>query len=212
MLELYQTILWDFDGVILDSVDIRDEGYLHVLKKYPDEKVDELLQFQRLNGGLSRYVKFRYFYEEILGERISDDKVNDFARQFSDYMVKKLTDTNLLIGDSLEFIRDNHKKYSMHVVSGSDENELRFLCKELKISRFFKSIHGSPTPKITLVKNILADHGYDSKRVALVGDSINDFDAADRNNISFFGYNNPVLRKKGEGYITAFSPKLSLEQ
>lgn len=204
MFESIQTLLWDFDGVILDSVPIRDEGYWHVLKNYPEEKVEELIEFQRNQGGLSRYVKFRYFYEKILGKKISDKKVNDFAKQFSDYMVQKLTDTDLLIADTLEFIRDYHKKYNMHIVSGSDQKELRYLCHKLKIDHFFKSIHGSPTPKITLVKNILAKYNYDPDDVALIGDSINDFDAADRNSIRFFGYNNRVLKDKGVGYITVF--------
>lgn len=205
MFESIQILLWDFDGVILDSVSIRDEGYWHVLKKYPAEEVEKLIEFQQANGGLSRYVKFRYFYEEILGKEISDEKVNEFARQFSDYMVKKLADTDLLITDTLEFIREYHKKYTMHIVSGSDENELRYLCRELNIDHFFKSIHGSPMPKINLVKNILAEHNYPPEHAALIGDSVNDFDAAYKNNIRFFGYNNPNLREKGEGYITSFN-------
>lgn len=205
MFESFQILLWDFDGVILDSVSIRDEGYWQVLKKYPAEEVKKLIEFQQANGGLSRYVKFRYFYEEILGKEISEEKVNEFAQQFSDYMVKKLTDTDLLITETLEFIREYHKKYTMHIVSGSDEIELRFLCRELNIDHFFKSIHGSPTPKINLVKKILEEHNYAPENTALIGDSVNDFDAAYKNNIRFFGYNNPDLREKGEGYITSFT-------
>lgn len=205
MFSRFQTILWDFDGVILDSVHIRDEGYRHVLQNYPEKHVQRLIEFQQLNGGLSRYVKFRYFYEEILGREISDAKVNDFASHFSEYMKKKLTDTGLLIDDTINFIAANHQKFNMHIVSGSDQNELRYLCKLLKISTYFRSIHGSPTPKITLVKNILNQENYNPNNVVLIGDSINDFDATSINNISFYGYNNLLLRDKGDGYIFKFS-------
>ena len=44
-------------------------------------------------------------------------------------------------------------------MSGSDENELRYLCKELNISDFFKSISGSPTPKNILVERIFKKYG-----------------------------------------------------
>lgn len=205
MFQSIQTILWDFDGVILDSVLIRDKGYLHVLKDYPSEQVDKLLEFQQKNGGLSRYVKFRYFYEKILGKTITEKEVNEFANQFSVYMKENLANPSLLIQDTNEFIRCNYDKFNMHIVSGSDQNELRFLCKELNISSYFKSILGSPTPKKTLVKNILKEENYNPAHVILIGDSINDFDAAKANNVTFYGYNNQSIKNEGKGYITKFA-------
>lgn len=205
MFESFQTILWDFDGVILDSVHIRDQGYWHVLKGYPKDRVNKLIKFQQINGGLSRYVKFRYFYEEILGKEISEEEVNGFADQYSEFMRERLTDTELLINDTMDFIRSYHNKYNMHIVSGSDQNELQFLCRELNIDFYFKSILGSPTPKITLVKNILDNENYKPEHVVLIGDSINDYEAANKNNITFYGYNNPDIKGKGKRYITEFS-------
>lgn len=205
MLGTFQIILWDFDGVIIDSVPIRDAGYWHVLKNYPGKQVKQLIEFQQKNGGLSRYVKFRYFYEEILGKEISDDKVNDFAREYSDFMVKNLTNPDLLIRDTMGFIQSNYKNFSMHIVSGSDQNELRYLCNYLNIDHFFKSIHGSPTPKITWVEKILKHNNYYTNQVVLIGDSNNDYEAAVNNNISFYGYNNHRIKDKGQGYITAFN-------
>jgi hypothetical protein len=34
-----------------------------------------------------------------------------------------------LILDSLNYIKNNYEKYNFHIVSGSDQEELRFLCK-----------------------------------------------------------------------------------
>ncbi|WP_316928080.1 HAD family hydrolase [Gillisia marina] len=72
-------------------------------------------------------------------------------------------------------------------------------------SFFFKSIHGSPTPKIQLVDTILKQHNYIPKETLLIGDSINDFEAADRNNISFAGYNNLDLLKVGNFYFNSIT-------
>ena len=65
-----KTILWDFDGVILDSMKIRDWGFKEILKKFNKEDVKSLLKYHRENGGLSRYVKIRYFFEILLLECI----------------------------------------------------------------------------------------------------------------------------------------------
>ncbi|MHA7101789.1 HAD family hydrolase [Roseivirga pacifica] len=203
-LENYKVILWDFDGVILDSMAIRDQGFVEVLKEYPEVQVNELLAYHRKNGGLSRYVKFRYFFEEIRGEEISNDSVNGLAEQFSNVMKSLLINPSLLISDSLNFIVENARRYKMHIVSGSDGNELRYLCEQLNIDQYFLTIDGSPTPKKQLVKSVLSQFGYAQKDCVLIGDSINDFEAAESNSVDFMGFNNSNLMDMGTSYIKSF--------
>lgn len=196
------SVLWDFDGVILDSMSVRDWGFRQIFKHYANEHVSKLIDYHRVNGGLSRYVKIRYFYEVLLGKSITKDKVLEYAEAFSVLMKQELTKPENLITDAVIFIKDNFTNYNFHIVSGSDENELRFLCKELGIANYFISIHGSPTPKTKLVKKLLKQHNYDSESTCLIGDSINDYEAAIANNISFYGYNNEKLRHNLGFYIT----------
>jgi phosphoglycolate phosphatase-like HAD superfamily hydrolase len=201
----YNVIIWDFDGVIMDSMSIRGEGFRNVLKNYPKDQVDELMAFHESNGGLSRYVKFRYFFENIRGEQISEQQVLDLASSFSEIMLDLLLNDNLLIMDSVNFIKQNYNKYEMHIASGSDGMELNKICKGLKLDSYFRSINGSPTPKNDLVKQIL--NSYKEKNnlsFVLIGDSINDFDATKINNIDFLGYNNTDLLKSCTSYIYEF--------
>ena len=198
----YDVLLWDFDGVILDSMHIRDLGFERVLSDYPSEQVDALLKYHRSNGGLSRYVKFRYFFENIRNEDISEDEIMILAESFSKVMREMLTDPDNLIKDAVSFIESFSSTMEMHVVSGSDQEELRFLCKQLGLSSNFHSINGSPTPKIQLVANLIDGQ---NKTFALIGDSMNDFEAADKNGIHFYGYNNAELKGVGKGYINSFS-------
>lgn len=141
----YKQIIFDFDGVILDSMPVRDKGFGVVLSDYPRAEVDQLMDYHRNNGGLSRYVKFRYFFEEVRGETISDDQVQQLAEQFSVVMRNELTNPQLLIQETMDFVRGQQGKTPLHVASGSDQNELRYLSKELGIDSNFVSIHGSPT-------------------------------------------------------------------
>ena len=76
--------------MLLNSNEVRDAGFIEVLQSFPKEQVAQLLDFHRANGGLSRYVKFRYFFEEIRNEKISDDALQDWANQFSIIMKKLL--------------------------------------------------------------------------------------------------------------------------
>jgi len=201
----YPVILWDFDGVILDSMGVRDLGFEIVLKEYPNDQLDELMKYHRANGGLSRYVKFRYFFETIRGEKINDQQLNELAQKFSEVMLHELPNTDLIISKSLAFIQEQHQKgKEQHIVSGSDQTELRILCEKLTINHFFTTIQGSPTPKTELITGILAEQARPKDKFCLIGDSKNDYDAAQANGIDFFGFNNVKLVSLGKRYITRF--------
>lgn len=201
-----KNILWDFDGVILDSMPIRDYGFSEIFKDYNPKDVDMLLKYHRKNGGLSRYVKIKYFFKEILQKDVGEEQVCELASKFSDIMRNELAQSKYLINETLDFIKKNFKSYAFHIVSGSDEKELRYLCSELGLKPYFISIHGSPTPKSDLVRNLLRKYSYATSETCLIGDSINDFEAAMTNGIKFFGYNNQDLMKYCgvDGYISSF--------
>src|SRR5690606_29616441 len=103
--------------------------------------------------------------------------------------------------DSLDFIKFNKDLYIMHIVSGSDQRELRYLCEKLNIGSYFLSINGSPTAKNQLVSKLLDDYKYKKEEVVLIGDSRNDFEAAQYNGVEFMGYNNKDLRELNSVYI-----------
>ena len=191
-----QTLFWDFDGVIMNSNAVRDRGFEEVLKEYPQTEVDALMAFHRENGGLSRYVKFRHFFEDIRRESITEAEVNIWADKFSKIMTQLLINPELLIQETLNFIKANTEKYTMHIVSGSDQTELRHICKSLDIAQYFLSIHGSPTPKNNLVADLLEEKSYNKSTCLLIGDSRNDFEAAQVNAILFMGYGNENIKTK----------------
>ena len=193
MLDNFKVILWDFDGVLMNSNIVRDIGFEKVLADYPAEQVMALMKYHKANGGLSRYVKFRYFFEEVRKEEVSDEQVQALAKKFSIIMQEILFDESLLIKDSIQFVKENFSKFKMHIVSGSDGVELNSLCKHLEIDKYFISIEGSPIAKNQLVKQLLSTFNYSVDDCVLVGDSINDLEAARVNNISFAAYNNPAL-------------------
>ena len=195
-------ILWDFDGVILNSNSETEVAFRHALQEHTKDEIEKLLNFHNMNGGLSRYVKFKYFYNHILNEHLTDAKMNLLTNSFSEIRLNRLSNPNLLITDTLKFIKNNYDKYLMHIVSGSDGTELRSLCNNLEIAKYFKSIDGSPTPKNQLISELLKMNNYNPDNCVLIGDSINDYEAAELNDIMFFGFNNTEISDLGDRYLT----------
>ncbi len=192
---MVKNIIFDFDGVILDSMPIREFGFRQIFKDFPKDRVEKLIEFHRKNGGWSRFIKIRYFFENIMNIEISEKEVLEYGSIFSDIMKKELANSKYLIPETIEFIEKSYQKYNLHIASGSEERELQYLCKNLEIEKYFISINGSPTPKEEIVKTILDKYKYSKEETILIGDSINDYQASQKNAIKFYGFNNQELKE-----------------
>jgi HAD superfamily hydrolase (TIGR01549 family) len=202
---MIKNIIFDFDGVILDSMAIREFGFREILKQYLDKNVSELIRFHNDNGGLSRFVKLRYFFEEILEKTISEEELNNYAEKYSTIMRKELVKESYQIRETMDFIKNNSNRYRFFIVSGSEQNELRYLCKMQGIDHYFQSVLGSPADKKELVMRLLQDECCDKDETILIGDSINDFEAATKNGIRFYGYNAPRLKNMSDHYLSNYN-------
>lgn len=201
---MIKNIIFDFDGVILDSMPIRTEGFKKIFENYDNKKVEELISFHLINGGLSRFVKIKYFFEELLETSISEEEINFFADKYSKIMKEKLINEKYLIRETVDFIKNNNN-IKMFIASGSEEKELRLINESLQLSKYFLGIFGSPKNKIDIVKSIIQDNKLNKNETILIGDSINDYDASIKNDIRFFGYNNIKLKNISDKYINTFT-------
>lgn len=206
---MIKNILFDFDGVIIDSMPVREYGFRKIFQNFDTKLVDKLINYHELNGGLSRFVKIKYFYNELLNKNIEEELILQYANEFSHIMKDELINKKYLIHQTVEFIINHTQNYNLHIVSGSEQNELRYLCKELELSQYFDSIHGSPTHKNILVEKLLKKLNYDIEETILIGDSINDYEAAMVNNIDFYGYNNTKLLTLPGNYLVDFKPLIT---
>ena len=191
---MIKNIIFDFDGVILDSVPTKTEGFKKLFQNFSTDAVNKLVLYHELNGGKSRYVKIKYFFNELLHKDISEQEILEYANKYSEITKEELTNPKYIIEDTLNFIKTNHKKYEMHIASGADENDLRYICEKLDLTKYFLSISGSPKIKSEIVKDIVLDNSYEINETILIGDSVNDFDSAKDNGIDFFAYNNQKLK------------------
>lgn len=201
---MIKNILFDFDGVILDSMKIKGDGFVELFKSYPEHDVKLLEAYHYANGGISRFEKIRYFFETIRKTKISTQEIEILANEFGKIIATNLFDKRNLIRESVVFIQDNCARYNCHIVSGAEHQELNALCLHFGLTSYFKSVEGSPTVKSKLVSDLLKSRSYREEETLLIGDSINDYLAAFENKINFYGYNNPALKSLGN-YLETFN-------
>ncbi len=63
---MIKAIIFDLDGVILESADIKTKAFLKLFEAFP-KHVDVILDYHVKNMGISRYVKLRHIYNNMLG-------------------------------------------------------------------------------------------------------------------------------------------------
>ena len=57
--------IFDFDGVLVDSVELKTIAFVHLYEEYGSHIVDLVIAFHCKNGGMSRFEKFKYFHNNI---------------------------------------------------------------------------------------------------------------------------------------------------
>src|SRR3990167_3288293 len=119
---MIKAIIFDFDGVILESADIKTEAFKELFSEYAS-KIKEIVEYHLLNGGISRYVKFRYIYEHILGMHLSKQQEADLGERFSQIALEKVIRTPFVRG-AQEFLGKNKRRYQFFICSGTPELEL----------------------------------------------------------------------------------------
>lgn len=179
-------IVFDFDGVILDSVPIKTKTFGELFKEYGPEAVKYVVDYHKQHGGVSRYVKFRHYYDKLLGRDITPEEMAALDRRFNAIALDQLSKTPLLPGVR-EFLQYGFDRWPLYIASGAPDKELKHLLELFEIRDYFKEVYGSPPAKSENLATIIQLESADPTRVLMVGDSGTDLEAAKDNGTKFLG-------------------------
>lgn len=173
---VYKAIILDFDGVILESVDIKTKAFKELFKEFPD-KLGEIVDYHLKNGGISRYKKFSYIYSDILKQKLEKAQLDKLGESFSTIIMQEMISCPYVHG-ALEFLEEYSKKGRLFIASGTPGDELRYITDKRGISHYFDGIYGTPETKPEILMRILKEHKLGKNDVFFIGDSINDYEGA----------------------------------
>ena len=172
----YETILFDCDGVILNSNKIKSQAFYRVASVFSIPAANELVEYNRKFGGVSRHEKFEHFRTNILprySEHMPSQEV--LVAQFATYVTHGLMQCD--VSPHLEDIRFKFPHSDFAVISGGDEAELRQIFETRHIDHYFSGgIWGSPTSKYDIINSHFSDTICES--TLFIGDSELDFRVA----------------------------------
>jgi len=181
-----KAVFFDFDGVIKESVNVKSVAFYNLFLSFDDVVAARVKKHHEDNGGMSRYEKLP-LYLQWAGQPADDLTVEKYASKFSQMVTQSVIDSPWVNG-VLDYLQ-NHYCQKFFLVSATPQNEIVLILQSLKIDDRFEKVVGSPTTKDVAIRDIIDQFKLKSADCIMIGDAVNDYDAAKSNEIRF------VLRK-----------------
>ena len=180
-----KAIIFDFDGVICESVEVKTNAFRKLFADYP-KQLDKIIEYHTKNGGVSRYEKFKVIYKDIIKEELTQKKFDELCQQFSKCVYQLVVEAPLVRGAE-EFLTKYYNHLMFFIVSGTPQDEMISIIREKGLGKYFRNIYGSPRRKDQLIKLILAENNLEKEKTIFVGDSMTDYQGAKEAGIKFIG-------------------------
>ncbi len=179
-------VVFDCDGVILESVDVKTRAFGQIVEEYGPEAVVRMTEYHLSHGSVSRFRKFEWFYDEVLGRKIAEDELQALGRKFRRLVFEGVM-RSLMVPGIMETFESLHGRLPMYVASGTPSDELLQILTARNLTRFFKGTCGAPPGKTELLRRIIEQECIDPNDTLMVGDSSTDLDAAISCGTKFYG-------------------------
>jgi len=186
----YKTLVFDCDGVVLDSNRVKTEAFRAAALPWGEAAAEALVDYHVANGGISRYAKFSHFLHHILPDYAPDavpgrdgPDLEALLSAYADSVRSGLM--TCAVANGLDELREATADARWLIVSGGDQTELRDIFAARGLDAYFDGgIFGSPDTKDTILARELAS-GNIIRPALFLGDSRYDYEVAARANFDF---------------------------
>jgi phosphoglycolate phosphatase-like HAD superfamily hydrolase len=175
-------IVFDFDGVILESADVKTEAFVELYAAHGPDVVAKVRAHHLANLGLSRFKKFEWISENVFGRQLTEADRIALGDRFSELALAKVLAAPFVPGAEAALAAI---ALPMFVASGTPQDELALIVERRGLSPWFREVHGTPAEKPQILRDLMARHGFAPDQVLFVGDGLTDHKAAVATGVCF---------------------------
>lgn len=170
-------VVFDCDGVLIESVDIKTEAFLEVFADHPEHR-EAILRHHQAHLGVSRFEKFAWFHRELLGRELGAAESAALGRRYSELVFERAVRCPEVPGAGETLTALQAAGVPLFIASGTPQEELERLIAARGWSERFQGIHGSPRTKPSILRGIAEELACPTEGLVFLGDGRSDFEAA----------------------------------
>tara|TARA_Y100001968_G_C19407736_1_gene744621 strand:- start:411 stop:1079 length:669 start_codon:yes stop_codon:yes gene_type:complete len=181
----YKLVIWDFDGVIKDSVEPKSIAYTDLFGKIDSKIKKKIENHHYQNGGISRYKKIP-LYLSFNNIYPNDENINLYVNKFSNIVVKKVIESQWVPGMPTILKLLNEMSISKNIIiSATPQTEIEFIVKELDIAKYFTEIVGTSDNKSKHISRLIKSNSVLPSECVFIGDSFSDYKESITSKVDF---------------------------
>lgn len=185
-------LIFDFDGVIVESTEIKTQAFEEMFKRHP-RHLDAIKAYHQKHLGMSRYKKFAWIYKRLLKKPLSKRKLKALGVRYSEIVVEKVLRAPFVPGALETLANCRAAGVPVFIISGTPQKELLRIIEQRELGPFVTRAWGSPTEKSAAIRKIRALYRIRSGDMLFIGDGLFDYQAAKKEGVPFI-----ARRSRGE--------------
>ena len=216
---IVKDIIFDFDGVIINSNHIKKESFFKLFPDIPNvapilKKVYEKQSGEIKKGNVTRITLIKDFSKRLAKEGLLNTEEIEAGykknlRLYSEIVHSSLLKTNEIPGAE-NALSKLCKKYNLHVLTTTPQKNLEAVIKGRGLEKYFKSLYGANKGnKIPLLGELIETQKINTDQSILVGDGKGDYECAKQYDILFVGILNETNTFCGDPTIKYKLPDLT---
>ena len=179
----FDVIFWDFDGVIKESLDVKTDAFENLFENHGEDLKKKIRKHHLENIGISRYKKIP-IYLQWVDEPLSQSSIDKYCKKFSSSVINNVVESPWVPGFTEFFNSKLNNKINI-LVTSTPKEEINEILIKLGIKHFFKRVYGGEESKVLSIKNCINEMHLDNELCLMIGDTETDLLAAEKNNINF---------------------------
>ena len=178
----------DFDGVVLESVAVKDQAIFDLFEDVTVEERQRVLDLHRKTPGINRRDRIKMLLTQGLGKEATSDLVDNYLDRFARLVWDGLMNCSEVLGVR-SFLEEVSRQMPCYVVSAAPQEEVRAVAEKRDFAGYFIDIFGTPPGKKERLEEIMLQENVTAQSVLFVGDKISDYNAAKLVGTKFIGRN-----------------------
>ncbi len=175
MLENYETIIWDWNGTLLNDIDLCVDISNIALKRQGIQALDILSYKNAFGFPITQY------YERI-GLDLEKESMEFLTKNFIAEYGSKIRDCNLHLNAKKVLQNLKQKEKSQFILTAAHKEDVLVLLDHFEIKNYFKEIEGLDNhraeSKVDKGISLMKNNNISPYKTVLIGDTDHDYDVA----------------------------------